>query len=305
MSTVVKRSSVQSPLMARLTKHSVANDYKPYGLFDWEESPGDDTWWMTPSLLSIHGTEYEDRLDEGTKKRLSKFELVNFFSLNIDGIRGLFVTASKLMYTPGYFEISDFLQRFLKEENDHMWFFYKFCDTYLGKLYSNKTGLLVATHKNQDVESFLTFARVLIFEEFGDYFNITMANDKNLPEIVRKINHVHHTDESLHIAGGRQICSHLFERIKNVLSEEELDRLSIELLNHGNLLIQQLYNPAVYRDAGLELPYEVRRNVMANSARAKQHEAYLKRPLGFFKKLGLLKNYQVPEVQKLPENHHN
>jgi hypothetical protein len=284
--------------MARLTQLSVSLDYHPYGLFDWNEIPPADTWWMTPKLLSVHGTRYEQELDEETLRRLSKYELINFFDLNISGIKDLLIGITQCIFEPAYAEVSDFLHRFLAEENDHMWFFNKFREVYGGKTHPKKSGLLVAKHENPDVERFMLFARVLMFEEIGDYFNITMANDQALPAIVRKINHVHHLDECRHIAGGRQIITHIFNHIKDQLTRDQLDEIANQVVAHGHFLIEQLYNPASYRDAGIPRPYECRRVLLADTARTQAHQAYLEKPINFFKKLGLIRQDSLSATQQ-------
>ena len=49
--------------------------------------------------------------------------------------------------------------------------------------------MILVDDRNRDpeAESFLVFARILLFEELVDHFNMRMAKDESLPEIVRAL----------------------------------------------------------------------------------------------------------------------
>ena len=67
--------------------------------------------------------------------RLSKWEAVNFFSLNVHGIKGVLGFVSRCIYEPRYADVSEYLHVFMGEENFHMWYFAKACLDYAGKIY--------------------------------------------------------------------------------------------------------------------------------------------------------------------------
>ena len=70
-----------SELAQRLTKGSRKLLWDVYSYFDWPDSLGEDFWAMSPELVSLYGTDAWDRLSEAQQKRLSLYELGNFFSL--------------------------------------------------------------------------------------------------------------------------------------------------------------------------------------------------------------------------------
>jgi hypothetical protein len=74
-------------IFERLTHLSVRGDYTPFKLFNWPDRLPDQEWWMSPELLSVYDTPLMDELDATTLKRLSKWESINFYSLNVHGIR--------------------------------------------------------------------------------------------------------------------------------------------------------------------------------------------------------------------------
>ncbi|GHH88236.1 hypothetical protein GCM10018793_67140 [Streptomyces sulfonofaciens] len=260
-------------LVADATDHH----YSPYTRFDWVDELADEQWWMSPDLLSVAGTALGERLGTERLMALSKWECVNFFSLNIHGIRELLMEVTRRIHTPGFEVPSEFFHRFLGEENGHMWFFAQFCLRYAGKIYPDRTLRIGDDSQDPQVASFLVFARILIFEEIVDHFNIRMGRDETLHPLMVDINRAHHDDEWRHIVMGRKLVEHLYRPLVERGDAELLDRLDTYLRRYMTGSIQSLYNPAAYRDAGLADPYGLRNEVLADPARVARHEAFLKR----------------------------
>jgi hypothetical protein len=116
--------------LEKLTTSSIKNHYNVYQRFKWPDSLPADTLWMSPELLSVYGTPVMEQLDEPTLKRLTKWESINFYSLNVHGIRELIIEVTRRIHAAGYEVPSEFFHRFIGEENDHMWFFAQFCLRY-------------------------------------------------------------------------------------------------------------------------------------------------------------------------------
>ena len=76
-------------LTTRLCRISQEHFIDPFSRIEWPESLERNQWFMSPELISLHGTEHFDALDEEQQKILSFFELTNFFSINIHGERML------------------------------------------------------------------------------------------------------------------------------------------------------------------------------------------------------------------------
>jgi P-aminobenzoate N-oxygenase AurF len=265
----------------RLTQLSVRGDYTPFGLFHWPERLPEDDWWMSPGLLSIHGTPLMDRLAEEQLKRLSKWESINFYSLNIHGIRELLIEVTRRLYARGFEIPSDFFHRFIGEENDHMWFFAQFCLRYGTKIYPSRLMPLRSQTDDAETEAFLVFARILIFEELVDHFNVRMANDDSLHPLIQQINRVHHKDESRHIAAGREVLRQLYRGLTRRLGIEQLQLLDEYLRHYLQTMIEALYNPLAYRDAGIAEAYRVRERLLADPSRRPYHEAFTRRTTRF------------------------
>src|SRR4051794_21230901 len=107
MTTTDSLAAALEPLVADATD----NYYSPYTRFDWVDELADEQWWMSPELLSLAGTSVAQSLDEAQLMALSKGECMNFFSLNIPGIRELLMEVPRRIHTPGFELPSEFFHR--------------------------------------------------------------------------------------------------------------------------------------------------------------------------------------------------
>lgn len=240
----------------KLSRISAEKIWNPYTDVSWPETWDPDTWYFAPELVSLYRTPEYEQLDEPARKRLAFYEAVNFFSLNIHGERSLMEGLSHRLYNRENTAISDYLHHFLDEENRHMVLFCGFCMRYATKVYPEKK-LAFPRDYAPGEEEFLFFAKVLIFEEIVDYYNVKMAQDMRLPEIARLINSTHHLDEARHLVFGREWVAELFGRHRREWPEEVLRGIREYLCNYFVMTWHEYYNPDVYRDAGFEKPYEV------------------------------------------------
>ncbi|MBI3298248.1 MAG: diiron oxygenase [Elusimicrobia bacterium] len=271
----------------RLTESSIAHDYDPLRRFSWPAALAPDDWTMPPELLSVYDTPLMDALDPRTLKALSLWESMNFYSMTLHGERRLIAEVSGHIHTPGFEAPSGFFHRFIGEENDHIWFFSEFCRRY-GKIYPDSTVSVSGGGRRPELEAFLTFMRILIFEEIGDTFNVRMSGDARLPAIVRDLNAAHHDDESRHIAAGRQVAKRLHAQLD--LSPDEEADAAAHLKQHITLTLQSLYNPQMYEDAGIPDFYAFRRELLRQPGRRRHHGAFLARSLAFIRSNGICKD---------------
>ncbi|MGL5834098.1 MAG: diiron oxygenase [Waterburya sp.] len=280
---------MKSKIIDKLTDACKENYYNPYQLFDWSVKLSDDHWWMSPELLSVYDTPFMNELTESQLKKLSKWECINFYSLNVHGIRELLLEITKRIHVSSFTLTSDFFHHYIGEENEHMWFFAKFCLTYGSKIYPTKN---VKSNQNNviatEIENFMVFARILIFEEIVDYFNVYMGSDHRLPSLIQQINQVHHQDESRHIAFGRQVVTQYHQELRQKLNSEQLMEVENYIKRYIITSVESLYNPAVYKDAGMNKPYQVRRRLLQEPGRQEFHRQYLQRTLKFLVKNQIL-----------------
>lgn len=278
---------------ARLSKVSREQRYDVYQLFDWPESLPAGEYWMSPELTSCYGTELWASLDEQSRVILSQHEMVNFFSVNIHLIRDLIGEVADRIYATRYPGLSEFFHDFIHEENEHMWFFAKFCQLYGGKVYPPRTLASAAPSSQDAIRDLVVFGRILIAEELSDVFNAKMAGDTRLPPIARQINAVHHNDESRHIAFGRQMLRALHEEAAASTSAEEMRAAGEYLGHYVSVCLLSLYNPTMYRDAGLQDARSVRRRLLADPARRAAHHQLMGRTVTFLHRSGVLEPAMV------------
>ncbi|MEV5380598.1 MULTISPECIES: diiron oxygenase [Actinomycetes] len=280
-------------LLDRLSEKAAADYYNPYRTFDWPASLPTDRLWMSPDLLSVHGTPYEASLSEEQLYALSRWESVNFYSLNVHGIRELLIEVTRRIHRPGFGPTSEFFHHFIGEENEHMWFFARFCLRYGGKIYPDRSLTLGQETggggSDPAVADFLVFARILIFEQIVDYYNMRMAADESLAPTIRAVNRVHHQDESRHIACGSRIVELLWRALEESdKTAEQLDELRAYLKRYTETSIENFYNPSCYRDANIPDGFALRQRLLADPARQEAHRRVLSRTNSFLRRTGIL-----------------
>ncbi|MEV0884682.1 diiron oxygenase [Streptomyces microflavus] len=289
VSDVIDRNDRFRGILDRLATKSIDDYYNPYRLFEWPDQLPEDMWWMSPELTTTYGTEWAEKLSPEQLHTLSKHESVNFYSLNVHGIRELLVEVVNRIHTAGFETPSEFFHHFIGEENEHMWFFAEFCLRYGKKIYRQPSGGAEAAVPSDKIQSLLVFARILIFEELVDHFNSAMAEDERLHETIRGINRIHHQDESRHIAFGRELVNLLHQDLKQTATEQELDEVSTYLRRYMKHSFESLYHPQVYRDAGIERPHELRRALLESPARAEAELRTFRKTAKYLEKTGLIR----------------
>jgi hypothetical protein len=232
-------------------------DYKsPYVSLKWDDELDKKQWFTSPELISIYGTEAYDRLSLEQQQLLSFYEAVNFYSLNIHGEKPLVEGMAQRIYRKDNFDVSPYLHHFIGEENNHMTWFGGFCTRYAGKIYPDKK-LVFPREYEPGEEDFLFFAKVMIFEEIADVYNVRMSLDDRLNPIAKQINHLHHHDEARHLVFGRKFVSELYARHSGKWSHSTRKHLQSYLEEYMAATWKEYYNPHVYKDAGIADCFDV------------------------------------------------
>lgn len=163
-----------------------------------------------------------------------------------------------------------------------MWFFAEFCLRYGPKIYQRPRGG-AETIPPKNAESLLVFTRILIFEELVDHFNSKMALDGELHDTIRQINRIHHQDESRH--GFREQAT-----------DEDLTNISNYLKRYLVFSFESLFNPRVYRDAGLADPLGVRSRALTDPRRSKFEQQVFRKTLAFLVRIGMIGDRDLSAV---------
>jgi hypothetical protein len=232
-------------------------------------------------------------MDDAQRKLLSFYEAVNFYSLNIHGERMLIEGLSRRLYRRGNEAISPYLHHFLDEENKHMYYFGSFCSRYAGKVYPEKK-LVMDREQVPGEDDFLFFARVVVFEEIVDVHNREMAKDARLVPLAREINRLHHFEETRHLSFGRKVTQELWETWRPRWSDDDAARVRGYLADYVGATWKEYYNPEMYRDAGLDGGFALRRKAWDSEHRT-AHRARVTAPcMRFFRAAGILEHEVTP-----------
>ena len=277
-----------SQLASRLTAASRRKSWDVYGAFDWPAALEQGMWCMPPELISLYGTPAYDALSDEERKRLSLFEIGNFFSLVLQGERPLVQGLVHRLYLKSSGrEITDYLHHFVDEENKHMVMFGEFCNRYVGKVYPEKK-IALAREYGKGEEEVAFFCKVMVVEELGDFYNVSIERDERCDPLVRELNRVHHVDEARHLAFGRVYLAELFEHHAGKWSAETLAGFRSWLGEYLRASWGDYYNPSMYRDAGLAESYELRQQALSHPACSAHRGRASEKLVKYFLKTGLL-----------------
>lgn len=279
-------------LAARLTKQSRDQDWDVYTEIEWPEELDRQRYCMSPELISLYGTEIWDALDDTQRKRLSFYELANFFSLTLQGERPLVAGLSDRLYSSRVTQSqTEYLHHFIDEENKHMAMFGFFLLKYLGKVYPEKK-LAIERKYSKGEEEIAFFCKVMVVEELGDYYNVRMMMDDTIEPTVQQINWIHHRDESRHLGFGRRHLGHLCEKWLPTWSADTRSDFARWLTQYITSSWGDFYNPAMYRDADLggaaASGYELRKMALRHPACAAHRQKVSRKMINVFVRAGLL-----------------
>lgn len=272
--------------MDKLSRASANNFLDPSQL-KWPDSVDEHTWHFSPELISLYDTPVWKSLDEAARQRLSFYEAVNFFSLNIHGEKYLISEVSRRLYQDDNLCLNQYLLHFIEEESKHMMYFSNYCQRYARKVYADKT-LALGEENNINLNTFLLFARIYLFEEIVDEYNRIMAADKRITNIAREINHIHHVEESRHLAFGRKFISDQLSKHSAGWDKSTRTHIKCHLESYLAMIWKQYYNPQVYADAGIENAFEVWQNVTNAPAAVRHRQKICSTRLGLMRKLNLI-----------------
>lgn len=168
-----------------------------------------------------------------------------------------------------------------------MLYFSGFCERYAGKVYPDRS-MHGSESGDKEIDTFLLFARINVFEEIVDHYNRVMANDTRLAPVVREINRIHHVEELRHLNFGRRFLQHCLDKHVDDWDAGRREALREHVSGYLQLVWKQYYNPDVYRDAGIIEPFDAWRAFSDAQAAREHRERVGQRRLSWLRKLNLL-----------------
>src|SRR5690606_31290446 len=115
-----------------------------------------------------------------------------------------------------------------------------------------------------------------------------MARDERLAPLARRINLLHHQDESRHLAFGRRYVRELFARHGPSWSRETKEGVRAYLTAYLHSTWREYYNPQAYVDAGLRGdPFGIMKDAWQHPAVAARREEIGQGAVKLLRELGL------------------
>lgn len=271
-----------------LSNASNKNRNIAFDRFNWPEDIDDNFLWYPKELLTVYGSRYYDESNTEQVIKLSKAEMVNQFSLNIHNER-ILINEVLMQIENGNLsaDACDYLHHFVEEENQHMWYFNKFCRKYYGKVYGMKSAS-IGKSDLVEITNYLVFARIYIFEEVGDFINREVSKNQCVNELVRNINKAHVEEELRHISFGKAYLQHNSEELISKLSSESKEALKNSIVSYMRLMVESSYNPSAYKDAGYSNCLEMRNELISLNDINGRNKKLIQNPIDFFEKIGII-----------------
>ncbi len=95
-------------------------------------------------------------------------------------------------------------------------------------------------------------------------------------------------EESRHLAMGEGIIKELSDAICEKYGEDRLGQVGKYLQDYTDYCVRNLYNPSVYRDAGIDDPYGVRRRLLKDPSRIEFNNMITEQAMKHFYRLGVI-----------------
>lgn len=214
-------------------------------------------------LISAHRHPHFKELSESDVIKLSQLELRNFFSLTIHGESYLIENFEKVSHLPMPTNVASYFKKFIEEEEIHSFWFKKFCDSQSYELYSDKNITLSTFSADQlrIEELIIFFVRVFLFEQVSLVYNLKISKDREIPDLIREINHQHVIDEGRHLNFDLKVLGTLIQ--SSDLGKSSLRSLiTDEISRYKEMLFNQFFNDEVYRDFGFPNALKLKKELL-------------------------------------------
>ncbi len=265
---------------------SIKGRYCPYTDLDWEEHPSEDVRWMPFELCTLYHTEVWPTLTVRQQVRLTQLEMMNVFSITLAGEQEIQKDLMPFLFSKSYRRESEYLSIFLREEYDHSAMFWRFCRAFRGDIYRTKHCRMHQWDDLMQVE-LNSFVQTLIAEMALTYFNERVAKDPDIPVLIRQINKKHHADEARHIVMGRQMVEELWERFKAERPPSIVSDYRNYVSKYIKFFMASLASIDVYREAGIQHPFERKKEFESCVATHAGQFAPIRRLYDFLKKIDM------------------
>ncbi len=275
----------------KLIKGSEKKKYDPFNRVDYQDKLSGDRWQYPEELLSLYHTPIYSELSDEQKWRLALLEAVNFFSVNIHGEQALVSAMEPRLYRDkrvGEDPISSqYMQRFIHEENSHTYMLAGFCLRYHGSVFPDRSFTVEQAKFSIEVDDIPYWGRIYTLETYLGFVNKMATTDSDMDRTAREVHEYHHIDEVRHQAWDKVMIEENVRRAKDKKLDSELEAAKKLLDIYQEYIYQSACNPAVYRALGLEDSLNLRAQAIASEKRKAGLLPWFEDLADYFAKVGL------------------
>jgi hypothetical protein len=255
----------------KLISASEKKKYDPFNRVEYQARLNGDRWQFPERFLSLYDLPiYEDLSDE-QKWRLSLLEAVNFFSVNIHGEQALVAAMEPRLYRNkrvGEDPVSSqYMQRFIHEENSHTYMLAEYCLRYHGSVLPDRAFAVAQPKLSPETEDLLFWGRVYVLESYLGFVNQNAKNDGDLDSTPRQVHEFHLIDEARHKAWDKVMIEENLNRARKKRLDSEIETVKGLMSSYQEYIYQSSCNPTVYRLLGLENGLGLRADAIDNENR--------------------------------------
>ena len=197
----------------KLINGSDKKKYDPFNRVDYQETLSGDRWQFPEEFLSLYDSPIYGDLNDEQKWRLSLLEAVNFFSVNIHGEQALVAAMEPRLYRDkraGEDPVSSqYMQRFIHEENSHTYMLAEYCLRYHGSVFPDRAFAVEQAKFAPETEDLLYWGRIYILESYLGFINQKAKNDSDMDSTARQVHMFHFIDEN---TSDDQGCGEIVDR---------------------------------------------------------------------------------------------
>jgi hypothetical protein len=235
---------------------------------EWPDEIYFDQPFLPDELISIYGAQVFGALTSKEQRLLGFYELVNFFSLNINFEKRMLVGLVERLYGRDKWAISPYLHHFINEENCHISYMAEFCNRFAGRIYPNEMAPGTGPGITSEERDLIFFYEALVFKEIAYQYRSLIAAHNTCYEFVRKICHLHAIREKRQIIFLRCMVEELYRSSLSDSNTEKLNRYNDHFAQFFGLVWKSYYDTCMYKDAGID---EDLRDSIAGSQNALSH----------------------------------
>ena len=253
-------------LAQKLINGSEKKKYDPFNRVNYQERLNGDRWQFPEELLSLHNSPIYDELSDEQRWHLSLLEAINFFSVNIHGEQALVSAMEPRLYRDkrvGEDPVSSqYMQRFIHEENSHTYMLAEYCLRYHGSVFPDRSFAVQHPKLSPEVDDILFYGRIYILESYLGFINQKSMKDPDLDATACQVHECHFLDEVRHKVWDRAMIEENVRRANDKNLNTDLQGVKELLATYQEYIYQSSCNPAVYRALGLEDCLELRTEVI-------------------------------------------